>query len=979
MSKPQLAQIVLEEINRQEDIRKTATIIQEELLVFKLNQDILKEHQKLIKERKDFWSVVLQEYLKAEHGDKFDSSLIEEGIWTNIKYNIGKLGSLEKGGKIFGKRKERVAAALEKVQAAIDGATQKGFEDFKKNIEAKHKEFPNMREKVDFMAALYEIGGVYDSAEAAVASGDFPGGPAAANYLVKALREYVKWLLDFQLADAYKHFTEEKEIPQDVLAEQLQEWRTKNLKEAPIMPGNVAAATDTRQPQLQKGRTAAYAAPEGPTGASYTKAGREGDEVDSATIKGLKSNKAPAVLAALGALGTGFGWLVQQPWFIAMFQDPGQWVTLKNVILDPLKQSGVTEQLAVLQGNAGANISGMSVGDFVKNMASPAPGSPGLVDAAGNPTKALLDMAAAGGNTNFAKWWADNIIAKGIGVDPTATLGEVIPLSGAGAPGAGGDIFTQKIAKTVVKRVFRQGATSLGAYQLAAAGPWIAALGIGLVSAGAAVKLLRMKGMKSSRAQMLADLYKELVDFPVPEESKIQQAIDPEPDQDDAEQTSDEIEPTPDIEKEEEDDTIQLSGTEMKLMQSIAKVKGTNLNKVINKTVRNLGAALKQPKIKDIVQKFNKTFYPKFNKMIERANIAVAEGIELEEELTGRQQAHKKGKLRSGKAAMRYFKSVGGKPPLLVTQIEDALRDALISKVSADTLFNAVADLKNKTKDPEEIKFLQKDTLKMLEKNPRQRLQIYKKNVDVFIEEVAKLATESIADALGGEAGTGTEDDLSLTKDVSKWDKGEEPVDATVSVDPEKGEEEYEYYFPPKLGSAGSSQDKKHAEIMSQLWMKKYREKYGNSAKQQYSKDLAQLAAFLGPYKEFEAIAESNKLSKTMNKFAQSAAGQGFDQNRVMGGLKKLPPTHGAKRILMALAGHGKSAVITRVANYLASQVKRKAKEVAQPEEKQQQAANDTMGYRPSDEERKVAAEGILEESILNRWKTLSGISKGDG
>jgi len=523
MNKPQLARILLEEVNREKDNRRIATIIKEELLVLKLNQDILKEHQKLISERKDFWSVVLEGYLKAEHGEDFDSSLIEEGVWTNIKYYMGKMGSLEKGGKIFGKRKERVADALQKVQDAIEGATKKGFGDFKNAIEAEHKEFPNMREKVDFMAALYEIGGVYDSAEAAVASGNFPGGAGAANHLVHALREYVKWLLDFQLADAYKHFTEEKEIPEDVLEEQLQEWRAKKLNEAPPPVGGVASV-DTpsagRSPRRLGGTTAGGggAPAEGPTGASYTKAGRQGAEVDSATIKGLKSNTAPLILAALGALGAGFGWLVQQPWFIAMFRDPGQWVTIKNVIMGT-ERVGVTEQLAVLQGTPGANLSGMGVGDFVKEMAKK-----GLTDGAGNPTKNLLDMASSGGNTGFANWWATNI-ANAVASNPAATLEEVIPLSGAGAVGAGGDIFTPKIAKIVVKTVFRQGATSVGAYQLAAAGPWITTLGIGLVSAGAAVKLLRMKGLKSSRAQMLGDLYKELVDFP--EETKTDTIIGP--------------------------------------------------------------------------------------------------------------------------------------------------------------------------------------------------------------------------------------------------------------------------------------------------------------------------------------------------------------------------------------------------------------------------------------------------------------------
>jgi len=926
MNKPQLAQIVLEEINRQEDIRKTATIIQEELLVFKLNQDILKEHQKLIKERKDFWSVVLQEYLKAEHGDKFDSSLIEEGIWTNIKYNIGKLGSLEKGGKIFGKRKERVAAALEKVQAAIDGAMKKGFGDFKKNIEAEHKEFPNMREKVDFMAALYEIGGVYDSAEAAVESGNFPGGPAAANYLVKALREYVKWLLDFQLADAYKHFTEEKEIPEDVLAEQLQEWHTKNLKEAPIMPGNVGAATDTRQPQLQKGRTAAYAAPEGPTGASYTKAGREGDEVDSATIKGLKSNKAPAVLAALGALGAGFGWLVQQPWFIAMFKDPGQWVTLKNVIMGT-DRVGVTEQLAVLQGTPGANLSQLGVGDFVKQMASK-----GLVDGAGNPTKNLLDMASAGGNTGFANWWTTNI-ANAVTTNPAATLEQVIPLSGAGAPGAGGDVFTPKIAKIVTKTVFRQGATSLGAYQLAAAGPWIAALGIGLVSAGAAVKLLRMKGMKSSRAQMLADLYKELVDFPVPEESKIQQAIDPEPEKkdDDIEQTSDDtdldrgpVEPV---------DPITEPGLQQEVIIDYDTVQARVGDKVddpvkVDYILQAFEAANKNDKIKfklapasiAKVQKENINVFQAWKEYIasEEPSITTADVKEVIKAILG----------IYGDAGLTqaHFE---GMDELPITKTDDEVDD------------------EDRTKKDDETK------------------------ITVDDEEVITRDLEPDATP---------QDDLSLTKDVSRWDKGEEPVDTTVSVDPEKGEEEEEeevpkkktYRLPPKFKQqeieTRTGKTYKVARLLrdlegahaQQFPENSFEEDWGefvdalgdikrqmSAPVQEGGTTVAKMAGAFGKEKASTALAHLNNLQKKKD----------TGSYRILQSLKK---PHDARVMVPLLTRVLKSVTKGGVSS------KQTADATSAPPAKLANVA-EAMG------------EGILKESVLGRWKTLSGISKGDG
>ena len=216
-------------------------------------------------------------------------------------------------------------------------------------------------------------------------------------------------------------------------------------------------------------------------------------------------------------------------------------------------------------------------------------------------------------------------------------------------------------------------------------------------------------------------------------------------------------------------DTIPLSGTEMKLMQNIAQVKGTHLNKVINQTVRNLGAALKQPQIQQIVQKFNKSFYPQFNNLVKRANIAVAEGIQLEE-LSKRQQAHKKGKLRQGKAAMRYFKSVGGKPPLLVTQLVAALRETLINNVSVDTLLDAAAELEGQTKNPEEKEFINTTMLDMLQNQPAKRLQLYKQNVDTFIEEIAKIAIEAIKAAVGTQSrASRLPENIQESKTFERW------------------------------------------------------------------------------------------------------------------------------------------------------------------------------------------------------------------
>jgi hypothetical protein len=107
------------------------------------------------------------------------------------------------------------------------------------------------------------------------------------------------------------------------------------------------------------------------------------------------------------------------------------------------------------------------------------------------------------------------------------TLGEMFPASNRDLFLDKGAKATAEIAKSTVKNLGALGAgggAAVAAGQLAAASTLATTLGIGLVSAGAAVKLIRIKGKKSSRAQLLSDLSKELQPFDVPDS---QQAIDP--------------------------------------------------------------------------------------------------------------------------------------------------------------------------------------------------------------------------------------------------------------------------------------------------------------------------------------------------------------------------------------------------------------------------------------------------------------------
>ncbi len=98
-------------------------IIEEEKRVHKTNKNLLKEHKKLVARREDFNSRVVAHLLENRVGHPVDLSQIEEGVWDSIKFGLSKLGSLEKGGKIFGDRKGRTAAAEIEMQASIDKAS----------------------------------------------------------------------------------------------------------------------------------------------------------------------------------------------------------------------------------------------------------------------------------------------------------------------------------------------------------------------------------------------------------------------------------------------------------------------------------------------------------------------------------------------------------------------------------------------------------------------------------------------------------------------------------------------------------------------------------------------------------------------------------------------------------------------------------------------------------------------------------------
>ena len=74
--------------------------VQHDLLrLMKEELEIVKMNQKLIEQRKDFYSLIAIALIEESTGKPWaDPMLLDEGIWSTLKHWTSKLGSLEKGG-----------------------------------------------------------------------------------------------------------------------------------------------------------------------------------------------------------------------------------------------------------------------------------------------------------------------------------------------------------------------------------------------------------------------------------------------------------------------------------------------------------------------------------------------------------------------------------------------------------------------------------------------------------------------------------------------------------------------------------------------------------------------------------------------------------------------------------------------------------------------------------------------------------------
>ena len=458
------------------------------------------------------WELLVEECYKEvllEAGFT-EEQILEEGIWSKLKYYTAKLGSLEKGGKIFGDRKMRHVMAVDKLEAAMEKAAGIEGNKFRKALAKEFPEFPNMEDKGQFLEALMSIGAIYDGLDVAVEKFKASNGkegldPDSANHLVAGLREYVKYIMDYKLADAYKHFKEGIEgLETDLLAaEQL-------LAEAPVVPQPAPAAPTRRSGQVgqPKSGKAGYA-PEDPGTAKgvYTKAGREGEAVGSETMKGLESILAPLILSLAGLAGILGAILLKTPWAIQIF---------KTFQYGKGGGSGIAKGFKKIQ-----TIIGPQPGEgFTQMFGRIATGNPGTFAPNVAPQQLFGVMQKLGidptNPTQLFQLGVDKAAYTQALQSGASTIGEMFPAANRELWLDKGSQAVAELSQAVSKDIggkMGKGAITAATGQMAAASQLAATLGIGLVLSGAAVALIRQKGKKSSRAQMLNDLGKELVPF----------------------------------------------------------------------------------------------------------------------------------------------------------------------------------------------------------------------------------------------------------------------------------------------------------------------------------------------------------------------------------------------------------------------------------------------------------------------------------
>jgi len=401
--------------------------------------------------------------------------LLNEGFWENAKYALSKLGRYKAGGKIFGKGKVDAESAV-KVKDILRKSSNEAIDKLDDLIKDKTPEFPNNKSQEDFVDICLEISKVYDGIVAGTKKSpeDKEFIPIdAANAVINDLREYVKEFLDVKLAAIYSVTNENQEI--DEAEEETDDERLTRKK------GELDAKTADTKSKLKSGELQAF---------------------DSERVKTLKSWKLPLSMMGLGLSFGALGWLIKA---LCSEEREVTYRILKEkaeVLANIKSGEGATQVLnRAFDLNLNPNSSPQEFLEAVRRIGG------------GNLDKGIEMFTEKGGA--FMKPDAARATIEAISENPNKygdTLRELFKGDWAGTGATPNDTLVTVEGGTLKGMVIKQfiKTVTVTTTKSVVAAPILKALGVGLLAGGAVVALARWKGRKSSRAQVLNDLYQNL-------------------------------------------------------------------------------------------------------------------------------------------------------------------------------------------------------------------------------------------------------------------------------------------------------------------------------------------------------------------------------------------------------------------------------------------------------------------------------------
>jgi hypothetical protein len=392
--------------------------------------------------------------------DHNQSEVLQEGpiqdLWDNAKHKLSKLGSITKGGKYFGKKKLSAEA-----EAQLNASIEKLNTDIARAANISIKSLDRIIK---------------------VNCPDFPNVKEPDKFQQGV--DMIAAIYDSIVAASNKKPEDQGYLAPDISNELIKGLRMYVEKMVDYDLASVYKIFKEEQ--------------EGPLSGTAT---------DTKSVQKFKSNRAPIALVLAGVGLKGLEWLInyfaQGTEFVEVF---------KSASATAKPGEGVTQFISRLTGT---NLSPESTGKDLHDAIAKIGGN--------NYNTGLKNLGGlfANNGAGMSPEQQAQTLGKLLDSNPNSSLGGIFnQASGTYGTGAGSQsLFSIKgVASMIVKKAATQAVKTVGTTAfLKPLAPWLGGLGLAAVAAGVTVKLLRMKGLKSSRMQVLNDLLKSMKDVQAPE------------------------------------------------------------------------------------------------------------------------------------------------------------------------------------------------------------------------------------------------------------------------------------------------------------------------------------------------------------------------------------------------------------------------------------------------------------------------------